>query len=316
MRDQPVAPTIEAATPVVPPGAGQDRLEAFDQQRRRLFSIAYRMLGSVADAEDMLQETFIRWQQSAEIEVESPEAFLVTIISRLCLNHLQSARVRREEYFGQWLPEPVLTGPAGNVYMTAEMDGSLSMAFLLLLERLTPVERAVFLLREVFEYEYSEIAEILQQSEPNCRQILRRARQHLKESRLRFDPSPRKQEELLQRFLQASAQGDMDGLLALISEDAVVYADGGGKATAVPNPVFGAHNVVRFLMGARKKFLPADLVRQVAEINGQPGIVSYLHGRPHSAFIIDAADGRIRNIYIVSNPDKLVHLPLLPPAPC
>lgn len=305
---------MECGAPVSQDIAGQEHLEVFHQHRRRLQSIAYRMLGSVSDAEDMLQETFIRWQQSSKVKIGSPEAFLVTIISRLCLNHLQSARVKREEYFGQWLPEPVLTGPADS-HLPSQMDDSLSMAFLVILERLTPVERAVFLLREVFDYDYAEVGRILEQSEPNCRQILRRARQHLKHSRPRFDPSPQQHEELLKRFLQASSRGDMDGLLALISEEIVLYADGGGKATAVPNPIYGAENVVRFLVGARRKLLPADLVRQVVQINGEPGVVSYLHGRPHSVLTMEVVDGRIRNIYIVSNPDKLARLPMLPLAP-
>jgi len=214
----------------ISPGvAGQDRLEIFHQHRRRLLSIAYRMLGSVSDAEDMLQETFIRWQQSSDAEIESSEAFLVTIISRLCLNYLQSVRVKREEYFGQWLPEPVVTEPASNPYLTSLMDGEVSMAFLVLLERLTPLERAAFLLREAFEYEYAEIARILEQTEANCRQLFRRARQHLKEERPRFESSPRQREELLERFLQASLRGEMDGLLALFSKEIVLYADGAGR---------------------------------------------------------------------------------------
>src|SRR6266446_7823177 len=154
------------------------QLATFDQYRSLLFSIAYRMLGSVADAEDMLQETFIRWQQSAEEDVRSPRAFLVTIVSRLCINYLQSARAQREEYVGQWLPEPIVTDPGSDPFGIIQVDESLSMAFLVLLERLTPIERAVFLLREVFEYEYSEISAVLGQGEANCRQILRRARQH------------------------------------------------------------------------------------------------------------------------------------------
>lgn len=291
--------------------AGQERVEEFYRHRRRLLSIAYRMLGSASDADDMLQETFIRWQQSSQLKIESPEAFLVTIISRLCLNHLQSAHIKREQYFGQWLPEPVLTGPAANFYVDSQMDDSISMAFLVLLERLSPVERAVFLLREVFDYEYAEVASILEQSESNCRQILRRARQHLKQGRPRFDASPKQQEELLQKFLQANSRGDMEGLLALISQEIVLYADGGGKATAVPNPIYGAENVVRFLEGARRKFLPAALVRQVSQINGTPGVVSYLHGQPHSVLILNFEDGRICNIYIVSNPDKLARLPVM-----
>ena len=291
----------------------EERLETFHKHRRRLLSIAYRMLGSMTDAEDMLQEAFIRWQESSRVEIESPEAFLVTIVSRLCINHLQSARVKREEYFGQWLPEPVLTAQANDSFLEFEDGDSLSTAFLLLLESLNPVERAVFLLRDVFDYEYAEIAKILEQSEANCRQILSRARQHLKRKRPRFDASPRQHEELLQRFIQASSRGDMDGLLALISQDIVLYADGGGKATAVPNPIYGAANVVRFLVGSRRKLLPADLVGQVAQINGQLGVVAHLHGRPHSVLTVEVADGRIRNIYIVSNPDKLAYLAAMPP---
>src|ERR1700724_1106050 len=165
------------------------RLATFDQNRGLLFSIAYRMLGTVADAEDMLQETFIRWQQAADDEIRSPRAFLVTIISRLCINHLQSARVQREEYVGQWLPEPLVTDAGSDPLGIIKVDESLSMAFLVLLERLTPVERAVFLLREVFEYEYVEIAAVLGQSEVNCRQILKRARQHVSAMRPRFTAS-------------------------------------------------------------------------------------------------------------------------------
>src|SRR5438552_17825393 len=193
------------------------RLATFDQYRSLLFSIAYRMLGSVADAEDMLQEAFIRWQQSREQVIDSPRAFLVTIISRLCINHLQSARVKREEYVGQWLPEPLATDSGNNPFGIIKVDESLSLAFLLLLERLTPVERAVFLLREVFEYEYSQIADVVDQSEANCRQILRRARQHLSAVHPRFKPSAQEQNEPLERFRQASASGDMDQLLGLLS---------------------------------------------------------------------------------------------------
>src|SRR5207245_575840 len=223
------------------------RLATFDQYRSLLFSIAYRMLGSVADAEDMLQEAFIRWQQSREQVIHSPRAFLVTIISRLCINHLQSARVQREEYFGQWLPEPIVTGPAADPSATSQIDDSLSIAFLLLLERLTPVERAVFLLREVFEHEYEEIAGILKQSEVACRQILRRARQHLAENRPRFVPSREQRADLLRRFLDASSRGDLDGLVALLHKDVVLYADSGGKATAIPRPICGPEHVARFI---------------------------------------------------------------------
>jgi RNA polymerase sigma-70 factor (ECF subfamily) len=287
------------------------RLATFDQYRSLLFSIAYRMLGSVADAEDMLQETFIRWQQAADDDIRSPRAFLVTIISRLSINQLQSARVQREKYVGQWLPEPLVTDPLGLI----KIDESLSMAFLVLLERLTPIERAVFLLREVFEYEYSEIAAVLGQSEVNCRQILRRARQHVSAMRPRFEASTQKQNDLLQRFLEAIGTGDMEGLVALLSNDVVLHSDGGGKAIAVPNLVHGADNVARGILGAFRKLLPKTLVRRLARINGKPGLVSYLDGKPYSVVTLDAVDGRVRTIYILTNPEKLSHLPELPANP-
>jgi RNA polymerase sigma-70 factor (ECF subfamily) len=287
------------------------RLATFDQHRSLLFSIAYRMLGSVADAEDILQETFIRWQQSTEDDVRSPRAFLVTIISRLCINHLQSARVQREEYVGQWLPEPIVTDAGSDPFGIIKVDESLSMAFLLLLERLTPIERAVFLLREVFEYEYSEIASVLGQSEVNCRQILRRARQHVTTLRPRFETSEQKQNDLLQSFLKAVETGETEGLVALLSNDVVLHSDGGGKAAAVPNPVRGAGNVARGILGGLRRFVPKTLVRRLVRINGEPGVVNYLNGKPHSVLTLDAAGGRIRAIYVVTNPEKLSHLPEL-----
>ena len=194
-------------------------LTIFDEHRARLFSIAYRMLGSAADAEDMLQETFLRFQQSPEADVQSPRAYLVTILTRLCLNHLQSARVQREQYVGEWLPEPIVTDPRSDPFGLIHVDESLSMAFLVLLERLSPIERAVFLLREVFEYEYSEIAAMLGQSEVNCRQILRRARQHVSEMRPRFEAPEQKHEELLRVFLDAVDAGDPESMVAFLSED-------------------------------------------------------------------------------------------------
>jgi RNA polymerase sigma-70 factor (ECF subfamily) len=299
-----------------PADAGKGDLAAFNQHRGLLFSIAYRMLGSRADAEDMLQETFLRWQQASAAEIRDPRAFLVTVITRLCINQLQSARVKREQYFGQWLPEPLMTKPAAESPAISGIDGSLSMAFLMLLERLTPMERAVFLLREVFDYDYAEVSEMLGQSEPNCRQILRRAKQHVTEDRPRFDVSPQEQQRMLQQFLEATSHGDMQGLLALLSKDVVLYTDGGGKATAVPNPIYGADHVARFFMEAPAKFMPKDIVRRFAEINGQPGIVVYHQGHAFGVFTIDVAEGQIRNIYIVINPDKLALLPTLPPPPC
>lgn len=288
------------------------RLATFDQYRSLLFSVAYRMLGSVSDAEDMLQETFIRWQQVPDEEIRSPRAFLVTIISRLCINQLQSARVQREEYVGNWLPEPIVTGTGSDPLEIIRIDESLSMAFLVLLERLTPTERAVFLLHEVFEHEYSEIATILSQSEANCRQILRRARQHVSDMRPRFKVSRSQKNALLERFLHATTTGDLDGLLAVLSSDVVLHTDGGGKGVASPNLIHGASNVARGAVGTFQKLLPKNLVYQLAQINGEPGIVSYLNGKPFSVLTFDSSDERIQTIYIVSNPEKLAHVPDLP----
>ena len=285
------------------------RLATFEQYRGLLFSIAYRMLGTVADAEDMLQETFIRWQQVKDEDLRSPRAFLVTIISRLCINQLQSARAQREEYVGEWLPEPIMTDPASDPMGLIKIDESLSMAFLILLERLTPIERAVFLLREVFEYEYAEIAAILGQREPNCRQILRRARQYVGATRPRFKISERKKKNLLERFLEASTSGDMDGLVSLLASDVVLQSDGGGKGIAVPNLVCGVDNVARGAIGGLQKLLPRNLVHRLSHINGEPGIVSYLNGKPFSVLTIDAGEKQIRAIYVLTNPEKLLRLP-------
>ena len=302
---------IGSGEATTPDATASVRLAAFDQHRSLLFSVAYRMLGTVADAEDMLQETFIRWQQAAEEEIRSPRAFLVTIVSRLCINHLQSARVQREEYVGQWLPEPIVTDPANDPLNIIRVDESLSLAFLVLMERLTPVERAVFLLREVFEYEYAEIAAILGQSEVNCRQILRRSRQHVSALRPRFTVSAEKKSELLERFLRATASGDVNQLIAVLTKDAVLHSDGGGKAIAVPNLVHGSDAVARAILRGMSKLVPRNLVRRMAQINGNPGVITYLEGRPVSVITIDGTAERIRAVYVVTNPEKLSHLPPL-----
>lgn len=293
------------------PAADSIRLATFDQYRGLLFSIAYRMLGTVADAEDMLQETFIRWQRASEEEIRSPRAFLVTVVSRLCINYLQSARARREEYVGEWLPEPLATGQGSDPLGLIRVDETLSMAFLVLLERLTPVERAVFLLREVFEYEYSEIAAVLNMSEANCRQILSRARQHVSAMRPRFEASQEKRGRLLERFLEAVTTGNMEGLLSLLSADVILYADGGGKAPAVPKAIHGSANVVRGVLGGFRKYVPRDLLPRIVQINGEPGIVGYLNGKVFAAITVQATQGRIDSIYMITNPEKLAHIPEL-----
>jgi RNA polymerase sigma-70 factor (ECF subfamily) len=298
------------------PNKTANLVATFEEHRGLLFSVAYRMLGSRADAEDIVQETFLRWQGASQTEIQNPRAFLVTVTTRLSINQLQSARAKREEYFGQWLPEPVMTGPAADLPRIPGLDGSLSMAFLVLLERLSPTERAVFLLREVFDYEYGDIASMISRSEANCRQIFRRAKQHITEGRPRFEVSRQERERLLQQFLETSLHGDMQGLLNLLAKDVVLYTDGGGKATAVPNPIYGADAVARFFLGGREKLLPAGITRRFAEINGQPGVIAYHNGKVFGVLSLDVAGGRVRNIYIVRNPDKLACLPNLPSAPC
>jgi RNA polymerase sigma-70 factor, ECF subfamily len=290
-------------------GDSGEALATFNQYRGLLFSIGYRMLGTVSDAEDMVQEAFIRWQQASTDAIRSPKAFLITIVSRLCINHLNSSHVQREEYIGQWLPEPIVTDRASDPLRIMRIDESLSMAFLVLLERLTAVERAVFLLREVFDYEYSEIASALDLSESNCRQILRRAKQHVHEARPRFTASARERDDLRGQFLRAVADGDLDGLKALLSADVALHTDGGGKGRAVPNLVYGPDHVARALMAGLSKVPPTNAIQRMVQINGEPGFVIYIDEQPQFAFVLHAQQGRIHSIYVVSNPDKLSHLP-------
>lgn len=290
------------------PSRRESHLDTFKRYRDLLFSIAYRMLGSAADTEDMLQETFIRWQQT-QSEVDSPRAFLVTIISRLCIQQLESARAKREEYVGQWLPEPVFTGHFSDPSATSRMNESLSMAFLLLLEKLNPAERAAFLLHEVFDYEYSEVAQILGRNEANCRQLLRRARQRITDGRPRFETSPAQHEKLLKEFLAASSSGDLAQLVTLLSDDVVLYSDGGGKAKAALNPITGADRVGRFFLGSLHKSVPPNVQIKMEEINGHPSLMYSLpDGRVGCVASFELAQGRINRIYVVTNPDKLRRL--------
>jgi len=288
---------------------GSARASEFEQHRTLLFSIAYRMLGTVADAEDVLQDAFIRWQRASGTDVRSPKAFLVTIVSRLCINHLQSARLLRETYVGEWLPEPLVTGRDSDVSRMAQIDESVSIAMLLLLERLTPVERAVFLLGEIFEYTHAEIAGMLGISVVNCRQLLSRARQRVRTERPRFGASGKQHTELLERFFRAAGSGEMNDLLALLSADVVMHTDGGGKASALPLPIYGPEKVARASLFGLTKLRTLNPLQRIAEINGEPGIVSYVNGRPQSVFTIEVQNGRICAIYIVTNPEKLSHLP-------
>jgi RNA polymerase sigma-70 factor (ECF subfamily) len=295
-----------------PDAAAPSALTTFSEHRSLLFSIAYRMMGTVADAEDVLQDAFIRWQQTPRGDIRSPKAFLVTMVSRLCLNNLQSAHAQREQYVGQWLPEPVVTDSASDPASGVLADESISMAFLVVLERLSPIERAVFLLREVFDYEYAEISATVGRTEANCRQILRRAKEHVQAARPRFTPSARERSDLLARFVQAATTGDLDGLVALLASDAVLHTDGGGKAPALPNLVHGSSNIARAILGGMAKFAPKNFLTGLVEINGEPGFVSYFNGKPAIALILHISDDHIETIYAISNPDKLVHLPGAP----
>jgi RNA polymerase sigma-70 factor (ECF subfamily) len=280
--------------------------------RPLLFSIAYRMLGSASDAEDIVQEAFLRFHRetAAGTRVESPKSYLSAVTTRLCIDHLRSARVRRESYVGTWLPEPLLTEETSDAERHAETADSLSMGFLVLLESLTPVERAVFLLREVFEYDYDEIASVVGKSEENCRQIAVRARRQVQAGKPRFEASKAEREELARRFFRAAGEGDVDSLVGMLAADVVAYADGGGKATAFPRPVHGRDKVLRILRGpaARGERLSVTGIR-LAEINGQPGAM-FLDpdGVPVVAVSLDIADGQVQSLRAVSNPEKLEHL--------
>ncbi|HEY1013174.1 MAG TPA: RNA polymerase sigma-70 factor [Herpetosiphonaceae bacterium] len=284
-------------------------LELFNQYRPLLFAIAYRMLGSVMDAEDMVQETFLRWERSAA-EIESPKAYLTTAITRLCIDHLGSARMQRESYIGPWLPEPLAT--ANDPGESAALAESLSVAFMVLLERLNPTDRAIFLLREAFGYDYGEIAAIVGKSEANCRQIARRARERVHSDRPRFQAPPAQVARLTEAFLHTCAAGDLDGLIAMLAEDATIYSDGGGKVTAARKPISGAEKVARFILGVLEKVKGAVEVR-VMSVNGEPSIVMFAGPAPISVLSMHVADDRIEDLYLVVNPDKLAHL-AAPPA--
>ena len=280
-----------------------DHGDVFEQQRPRLFALAYRMLGSVADAEDVVQESFLRWQQVAADTVASPGAYLSTVVTRLCIDHLRTARVQREQYIGPWLPEPLLTTDDGPD-TTTELAESLSMAFLRLLEHLSPTERAVFLLHDVFSYDFAEIAPMVGKTPVNCRQIARRARQHLAADRPRFDVPRPERHRLLHRFLDACQHGDMDGLLALLAPDATLYSDGGGKVTAALKPIYGADKIARFFLGIARK-APPGVTFSFTEINGEPGVATFLNGALFNVITLHAEAHHIRELYIIMNPDKL-----------
>lgn len=281
----------------------------FDRHRPLLFSIAYRMLGSTMDAEDIVQEAYVRWQGTEE-EVRSPKAYLSTIVTRLSIDRLRSAKVGREQYVGPWLPEPLTTGEASDIAEAPVMEESLSMAFLVLLESLTPVERAIFLLREVFDYDYAEVSRVVGKTETNCRQIAHRTRRALAARRPRFESSEEQQERMTRLFVEVCASGDMQSLLSLLSEDVVLYSDGGDRVVTARNPVHGPDRVARLLLGLARKRPPGVAVRLVG-INGQPGIICYAGNLPDSVLTLEITDGRIKAVRNVRNPDKPHAVPRL-----
>ena len=284
-----------------------NQLEDFNQHRSQLFAIAYRMLGTVMDAEDMVQETFIRWQQAANQTIKSPKAYLTTIMTRLCIDHLRSAKVQREQYVGPWLPEPIVTSKLADPIALAELSDSLSMAFLVLLERLSPIERAVFLLREVFDYSYEEIGQIVAKSATNCRQIARRSRQHIAFDKSRFQATPQQQERLTYEFTQAFAQGDLQGLLDLLVEDVTAWSDGGGKVVATLKPIQGAPKVARFLRALHRRASKQgwSYQHELVQVNSRPGVIYKIDGAISSVVTLTIVDNQIHTIYFVRNPDKL-----------
>ena len=278
-----------------------------DELRPLLFSVVYRMVGGVGEAEDLVQEAYLRLLRSEE-EVEAPKAFLTTVVTRLAIDHLRSARVRREAYVGPWLPEPLVRDVASGPAELAESDETLSLAFLTLLERLTPVERAVYVLHELFGYSHDEVSEIVEKRPANCRQILARARRHVEAGRPRFEPSRDRREALLARFLDAVRMGDVDGLVGLLAADAVHYADGGGKARATMLPIFGAQKIARLWASLGRTQGPYEI--RAVDVNGQPGVAATgPDGTVLSVITVDVSDDRVQAVWAVVNPDKLARVP-------
>ena len=285
-------------------------LEDFTEYRPLLFSIAYRMLGSVMEAEDIVQDAFLRWRESVGDEIRSPKSFLSTIVTRLSIDRLRSAQLQRESYIGPWLPEPLITEPGQSTADLVSTSEHISIAFLVLLENLSPVERAVFLLREVFDYSYAEIAEVVHKSEANCRQITRRARQKVNAGHGRFQANPEKQQTLVQQFITTCNTGDLPGLIHLLSDDIGLYSDGGGKVTAARKPIYGNNQVANFLLRIIRQ-APAGMSVQPTWINGRFGFIIYVGRKPQSVFSFDLDESKIHKIYAVLNPDKLVRIPHL-----
>jgi RNA polymerase sigma-70 factor (ECF subfamily) len=272
--------------------------------RPYLFAIAYRMLGSVAEAEDVVQDAFLRYQE-ADVEAESPKAYLATVTTRLAIDQLRSARAQREVYPGEWLPEPIVDDDA---LRHAETADALSLTFLHLLEKLSPVERAVFLLREVFDYPHEEVARIVDRSPGASRQILARARRHIDEGRRRYEVSEEERDEVARRFVAAWEEGDTEGLIGLLAPDATVHGDGGGKAPSIPAPLVGAERVAKALIGWGRAARDRGLVHRATLVNGEPGLVFEADGRAVWVAALEIAEGVVVAVRSILNPDKLAHV--------
>jgi RNA polymerase sigma-70 factor (TIGR02957 family) len=286
--------------------------ESIEELRPKAFAIAYRMVGSVSEAEDIVQEALLRLHRTRKSgeRIESPRAYLATVVTRLAIDHLRSARARRESYVGEWLPEPLVASPDEDPARHPELADSLSLAFLVLLESLSPEQRAVFLMREVFDYPYERIAEIVGKSEAATRQLAVRARRHVDEGRPRFEASGEQGEELARRFLAATRDGDLDALEALLAEDVVLHGDGGGKVPALARPLFGRRRVARTLVNwARQASRFGGVTIRSTEVNGQPGALFFdPSGNLVSVMALDVANGQIQAVRSIVNPDKLKHL--------
>ncbi|MFF3315844.1 RNA polymerase sigma-70 factor [Streptomyces sp. NPDC003035] len=280
--------------------------EEFTSHRPRMFGLAYRLLGSAEEAEDVVHDAYLRWSGADRASIEHPAAWLARVVTNLCVNRLTSARVRRERYVGPWLPEPVFTrdGSLGPLE-SAEQRDAVSTALLVLLERLTPTERAVYVLREAFGYSYRDIAEVLDLSEANCRQSYRRAVQRVATAERRFAPAAKRRNELVESFVRAAREGDLAGLEKLLAEDVTWWSDGGGKVTAARRPLVGRDRVVRFLAGVARR-VPDGLVLTVAEVNGSPALVAHTGRQLVAVASFEVRDDAVIEVQVVMNPEKLV----------
>jgi RNA polymerase sigma-70 factor (ECF subfamily) len=291
--------------------------DSFETYRSLLFAIAYRMLGSAMEAEDIVQEAYLRYRATPPESIRTLKSFLTTIVHHLCLDHLKSAQARRENYVGPWLPEPIITGDGASLISLLPQIGdqeSISMAFLVLLESLSPLERAVFLLREVFDYEYAEIAQITGRDEAACRQLFSRAKKHVREHRPRFPASPETHAKMVDRFMEACVAGDVDGLMSLLAEDVTVWSDSGGKVSgAARHPIQGRDKVARAVI-AMLSHAPEGTTLDVIEANGLPALLIRINGQIAVVITVEVEGDLIRAARSIANPDKLAHLHVPPPS--